>query len=508
MTKRAVRVLLAALTASFVAGALLTSAAAAPAAPQPREQSLVWGPCAVEAAPAPVQCATFEVPQDWAGSTGGTTYTQVAARIQASGGKRIGVLVFNPGGPGGSGVDAIKRVHARLPEPIKQSFDLVTWDPRGVGQSEPSLTECPPADTPTPPVTGSVDWAAYTSAYMAALATHNAQCLAANPVDAQYVGTWQVVRDLDALRAALGESRITFWGMSYGTTVGRAYAQAFPARLRALLLDGAISPDPSIMSYAREHIWDDGQAVATMIGAFGAEAARTYLEANRYLNERVLVGENPGESIDRWSFNTTLASTSAYQSTWPDVQELIRSVRTLLRQQRPDPARVSAIARSMEQLPEEAPLPVRADGVNPLFQFVNCADMQDRPTSEHLASVVEQAAGVSGVVYGIFALGEGSQCSGLPILGRPLAGLDTPLRLDPPAVIVNSVSDNRTPWFGARQTANLFTRSAMVTYAGTQHVSYSRVGPCVDNAITPFLVDLRRPARSVGCPLIYRAPRA
>ena len=145
---------------------------------------------------------------------------------------------------------------------------------------------------------------------------------------------------------------------------------------------------------------------------------------------------------------------------------------------------------------------MRTDGkASPASAFVNCADMPDRPSAQVVAGAAEQAARVGGTTFGLTALMEGAQCAGVPRLGRPIAPLMGTLRLPTPPVIVNSVADNRTPWLGARATANAFTGSSMVTYAGTQHVTYAGPSDCVNAAVSPYLLNRTLPARSVACPL-------
>lgn len=466
------------------------------------DDGLDWGRCGSEL-PTRARCASLEVPRDWAEPTAGPTYRIRVARIAAPRATRIGVLTYNTGGPGGTGVDSLGSIYDMLPESIRQRFDVVGWDPRGTGRSQPRLRLCA-FDSPNPPPTGPVDWEDYTQQYVDAQASAASECLERNPVDSNYVGTWQVIRDLDALRVALGERQISFWGMSYGTTIGRAYAQAFPSRLRALVLDGTISPAPTIASYSREHIWDDVTGVDTMLGALGPSYVRTYDRAMRYLDRRTLKVPGWPDPMTRWDLGGQLVGRAAYQSAWDGVMELLDLVRRALndRMTQTDSARLEALFADVDDI-EVEPFVLRQGGQNPQYFYVNCSDMPDRPTAASLARTVEQAAEVGGVVMGLAALGEGSQCAGLPEIGRPLPGLYGIQRLGTPPVVINSVSDNRTPWLGARQTANHFAGSSMVTYAGTQHVSYGRVSACITRPVTTYLLTLQRPARSVACPLAW-----
>jgi pimeloyl-ACP methyl ester carboxylesterase len=406
-----------------------------------------------------------------------------------------GVLIFNPGGPGAAGLDFLGFVQRQLPKEVRDSFDIVAFDPRGIGASQPKLTNC---RTPEPrlPATGSVDWRAVTSTYVDAMSEALQECLAANESDAQFVGSWQVIRDIDALRRALGEEKISFWGMSYGTTLGRAYAQQFPQRLRALVLDGTITPTPAIGDYAREHIWDDATAIQTMLGAFGAKTKRAYRYVMKYLDKNV-VPTSGGGVLTRWEVSGYLVGNAAYQTSWKESKKEINALYDALRKSR-------AVTREQARRITSDAITARAEGgSNPAFHFINCSDMHDRPSAQVIAGAAEQAAKVGGTALGFPPIGEGVQCAGLPPLGKSVPPLAGTLRLPTPPVIVNAVGDNRTPWLGARATANAFTGSSMVSYAGTQHVTYGGPSACVDAAVTPYLLYRTLPPRSVACPLVY-----
>lgn len=488
-----------AITAVLILSLLgVPTAAVAESAPGPVAQAeeraaLQWRKCG-GGSPARAQCAYLTVPRDWARSDSGT-YRIAVARIPAEVAPTRGVLFFNRGGPGLSSIGALDFIQSRLPQEVRDSFDIVTLDSRGVGGSQPTLAHCVVPE-PTFPATGPVDWLAVTSAYVDDMSAALQECLSANEADAQFVGSWQVIRDFDALRRALGVEKVSFWGLSYGTTLGRAYAQQFPQRLQALILDGAITPTPRIGDYAREHIWDDATAIQTMLGAFGAKTTRGYRTVMKYLERNVLTTED-GQEVTRWTVSQFLVNNAAYQFRWEqskarinELYDAISNSRTVTREQ-------------FRHLKADSIRPRVEGGSNPVFHFVNCSDMHDRPSPRVIAAAAEQGAKVGGTALGFTPLEEGGQCSGLPPLGNAVPPLTGTLRLATPPVIVNAVGDNRTPWLGARETANRFTGSSMVTYMGTQHIIYGGRSACVDAAVTPYLLNLTLPPRSVACPLVY-----
>ncbi len=226
------------------------------------DQDLEWGDCAPYAttssdrttyAEANIQCARLTVPLDYA-HPDGTTITIAVTRQQATG-DRIGSVVFNPGGPGASGVSIVAQLAMYgVDAPLAQRFDFVGFDPRGVGASQPAIA-CQtdqqqdanraanwpgfmPSETPAD-VTAANDMS---KSFVAdCVKTISGEGVDGTEFLAQ-VGTTNVAKDLDVLRAVLGDEQLTYVGWSYGTSIGTQYAEQFPARVRAMILDGAVDP--------------------------------------------------------------------------------------------------------------------------------------------------------------------------------------------------------------------------------------------------------------------------
>ncbi|BBZ36499.1 alpha/beta hydrolase [Mycolicibacterium confluentis] len=239
---------------------LLTACTSAPASTLPNaldrfyEQRIAWETCddyastaietAVFAAAPTAECGRLMVPLNYQQPSGKTARLAVM-RVPARG-EAIGSLVINPGGPGGSGLFAAAATSLGLAEnPVTESFDLVGLDPRGVGRSEPSIdcftdtdTEADEGDVPLTTQGTTVQW---TEADTRAIVDRCAAGSGGADVLAS-VGTRDAARDIDVLRAVLGDEKLTFLGQSYGTRLGAVYAEQFPQNIRAMLLDGAIDP--------------------------------------------------------------------------------------------------------------------------------------------------------------------------------------------------------------------------------------------------------------------------
>ncbi len=189
------------------------------------------------------ECATFVRPLDRSRPKG-KQVTLAVVRLRATGpaSEYQGTLFFNPGGPGQSGVGLSKIVYL-LPAAVRASFDFVTYDPRGIGASTPALEghDCN-IPKPTRPATGTVHWQAVLAARQQQVSRDNATCFEENRSLVEHAGTVDGAYDLDALRAAVGDDKITYWGLSYGTLLGSTYAQLFPDRVRAMVFDANIDP--------------------------------------------------------------------------------------------------------------------------------------------------------------------------------------------------------------------------------------------------------------------------
>ena len=286
--------------------------AAAPAAP------LRWSVCESPDL-AGFECATLAVPLAWDDPSRGTLDLAVARhRSTGPAAKRIGSLLFNPGGPGLSGISRLPIIWEMLPSAAKARFDLVTWDPRGMGGSS-GLVDCEKVAMPLP-ATGPVDWPAVYAETRAARAAANAECAARNATVVAHMGTMAVVRDLDALRAALGDPKLTYWGMSYGTRIGYAYALTFPDRLRAIVLDGNIDPSSSIVDLAYS-----GTAKDTALGYFFElypKAAAQYRRVRAALDERT-VPLPSGDEMTRWNLDLLLDSAAGGESGYAVLAKVI-----------------------------------------------------------------------------------------------------------------------------------------------------------------------------------------
>lgn len=229
-----------------VAIALATLLGAGVAVPARAADHPAWSACPAASGVDPRQeCATLSVPMDYAAPAGARISLAVSRIRTADPRLRRGVLVLIPGGPGGSGLNRPSAYVGKLPQEVLDRYDLVGFDPRGVGASTPISCRLSADDVaashlkPWPAADGSITENVDRGRRVAADCLTNAGPLL------RHISTRDEARDLDAIRAALGEPKLSYWGVSYGTYVGAVYATLYPRRTDRVVLDSNDDPDPA-----------------------------------------------------------------------------------------------------------------------------------------------------------------------------------------------------------------------------------------------------------------------
>ncbi|RMI13884.1 alpha/beta fold hydrolase [Cellulomonas triticagri] len=509
------------------AGVLLALAACSPSSPpespDPGEptpaaldrfydQELTFGACAEYATTAievqalsadPThECARLEVPLDY-DAPDGEVASIALMRVPARG-EAIGSLVLNTGGPGGSGLSAASTTAAALAQsPMTERFDLVGFDPRGVGASAPAVdcysdAQADEGSVPTTAIGTTVRW---TQEDTRDLAEGCAEGSGGEEVLA-HLGTRDAARDMDVLREVLGDEQLTFLGQSYGTRLGAVYAEMFPEAVRAMVLDGAVDPrhdqaERRVASFvAFQRAFDQMAAFCAQqpgcpLGTDPAGATAAFQEIVRPLLDAPVPTEiGPGLDFDA-AVDGVLAGLYDSQA-WPVIIEGITEVQ----QGRGDLLQtISHVYAGRDE-----------DGRWPNFPeanlAINCVDeerMTPQETAELRAAVVEAAPFIDPGVD----LTEGARdaCEAWPAeptLGFPYAqGLEDV----PPTLVVSITGDTTTPYESGAHLAEQIG-GTVLTVEGEQHtVVMSGASPCVDEIASAYLVDLTVPAPDARCTL-------
>jgi pimeloyl-ACP methyl ester carboxylesterase len=453
--------------------------------------ALAWTACTEEGLQG-LECATLIAPKDYKNFAKGS-FSLAVVRAKSTGptSERIGTLFFNPGGPGESGVSLGKVVAAALPQELRTHFDFVTWDPRGVGRSS-GLSGCT-GGSYTLPATGPVNWGAVVDQMRTSEKTANEACAGRYADVVPYISTNATVRDLDRLRQAVGDSKLTYWGTSYGTRIGYVYAHDYPDRVRAMLLTSPISPNATWPSFAL----GAGTAPDDALGFFfGKEPAakRDYDSVITSLNTQALTLPS-GAQVTHWDIQGTVASTVTSQSSYVFVASLLATVNTALIGTTSEQAQARATLDSMEW-PTSYPINGGATA------FIGCLDYPQRLTRAEQVNFAEQIR-TQAPIFG-FGTSQGLfYCEGVNVPPDPVPVNFT--NSQTPMLIMGSTHDALTQYSWATELSHNFLNSRVVTYDGTQHTPFLSTGStCVDTLGIDYLVRLTRPDTDVSCP--YVAP--
>lgn len=432
------------------------------------------------------ECGTLTVPRDYRDPVVGT-FDLFVVRRPAEGPRshRIGTLFFNPGGPGISAVDLAGVVAKVLPREVRQRFDFVTWDPRGVGRSS-GLAECQ-GGTYALPESGPVDWAAVTQEMRSSEAAANRACQERYRDVVPYIGTRATARDLDRLREAVGDAKITYFGTSYGTRIGYVYAHDFPDRVRAMLLTSPVDPTGDWATFMNGSSVSPDNAVGFFFEAYPA-AARTYRETIRLLDTNALQLPS-GARFTRWHLNGALGDSAKSGSAFPGMADLIDTVHTAI------VGKGAARQRALASL-DAGSWPARYPMGGGSTAFIDCLDFADRigpEEQDRLAATSRAQAPVFGWVQsqGYFF------CEGITVDPDATPADFTNTRT--PMLVMGSTRDGLTEYQWATNLARTFSNSRLVTYVGTTHSPYPGTSPCVDAYGTDYLVSLRRPVLDAAC---------
>ncbi|GAA2777590.1 alpha/beta hydrolase [Saccharopolyspora taberi] len=473
-------------------------------------QTLSWGPCADFATsdeeraayrdPA-IECARLEVPMNHADPGGPTIRLGLLRKPATDPGQRVGSLLVNPGGPGASGMSTVAALAGSAGSTeLGQRFDLVGFDPRGIGASEPRVrcltdqerdADRLDPDSDTSPA-GDAQTEQEAQDYAAKCAERTGAEMLAN------VGTRDVVKDMDVMRSALGDEKLSYLGYSYGTRIGSEYAEEFPRNVRGMVLDGAIDPGQN----AIESLVAQGAGFQKAFGDFAswcaqqqncavgsdpAQAVKAFQDLTRPLVDRP-VPTGGGRELS-YSDATTAAIQALYA---PDLWEQLNTGLLELDQGRG--GMLMALADTYFGRGADGTYSSTMDA----FDAVHCVDDErnldpgvvreaDRRYRE-AAPFLDDGRGPSAAR---------DVCAFWPV---PVTGEQTQPVVDglPPVLVISTTGDPATPYRAGVELAGAL-HGRLLTFEGTQHTVFLQGTSCVDEAGTRYLVDGELPAEGTRC---------
>lgn len=454
--------------------------------------TIAWRGCPFAGA---FQCATINVPLDWS-QPGGSKIHLALTRLRASGAssQRIGSLLINPGGPGADAATLVQDAQSILPTEVLRRFDTVGFDPRGTGGSQPLVCENGAqmdafiAADPDPTTPAEV------AAFMAGNQQFVNSCVkAAGTAFLAHMDTLSTARDMDYVRASLGDSKLSYVGYSYGTYLGAQYANLFPSHVRALVLDGAVDPSLAALDFDQQQAvgfqseLNDFFAWCAQGCAFynggNDKAAFTALEA-RITATPLQVG---ARQVDKSIFINGVAYSLYAPSQWPDLAS------ALAKAEAGDGAALLALSDAgVERDARGNYSPITSANI-----ATNCLD-NTYPKDLATYQAAAEAAGQVAPLVGASNAWSSAICSVWPV---PSVIQHAPIHAvgAPPILVIGTTHDPATPYQMAVSLASQLSSGVLLTHDGEGHTSLGQPSECVDAVVSNYLINLALPPNKSTC---------
>jgi pimeloyl-ACP methyl ester carboxylesterase len=454
--------------------------------------ALVWHECGE------IECASLSVPLDWTDPKGRRIHLALARRPAE--GKARGVLLANPGGPGGSGVEFLRDGDGVFSQSVRDHFDIVSWDPRGVGAS--TAVDC----TDDLDFFYSVD-----RTNVEASTVRDNVAVAKRFVDAcrrnsrgllPFLSTRASVADMDAIRAAMGVGTISYLGFSYGTYLGALYADRYPTRVRAMVLDGAVDPtrsfadgtisqavgfDRSLDAFLK---WCDHNSHCHF--APGGNPITAFRDLNGSLAHETLPAELNGEerTLTPGEANIGIA-TALYAGRGREGWETLGKALSDAAQ-----GKGSGLL-SLSDMYTGRETGGRYSDLTDAFYAIGCLDAPAPPTVAALTRVAARAEQAA-PVFGASTVWLGLPCTFWPAKPDGKVG---PIHAAgaPPILVIGTTDDPATPYESAQALSRELASARLLTWVGEGHTAYGRGDACINDRVDAYLISRQLPREGTRC---------
>ena len=446
------------------------------------------------------QCATMKAPRDWNEPKGDTIeLALIRSRPSGDDSSRIGSLIFNFGGPGSSGVTTLPSFGPTY-EKLRTRYDLVSFDPRGVGRSAPVLCENDQQLDAHFQQDATPDDAAERTELLNTTKEFNAACEENSERMLPHVRTTDAARDLDLMRQVLGDDKLHYFGISYGTELGGVYAHLFPKNVGRAVFDAVVDPthtpeqnalgQAAGFQLALDNFAEDcaSKAEGCPIGATAAEVKDRIAKLLKDLDSKPIPGVFPRELTETAATSGILEALYS-KNFWEYLTQ------GLVQAYDGDGTILSMLADSANGRRENG----EYSNIIPANVSINCADEKPRYTPGYVEQRLPEFRAASNL-FGDALAWSMLSCTDWPVAGaadRP----DVSAPGSAPILVVGNTGDPATPYEGARQMVQALGKGVGVelTYKGQGHGAYNSKNKCVQDAVNGYLLDGKVPAAGTVC---------
>jgi pimeloyl-ACP methyl ester carboxylesterase len=460
------------------------------------DQKLRWRPCPVPG----FECATMKAPLDYTKPDGTEINLAVSKKPATGPGKRLGSLLVNPGGPGGSAIDYLQSYAGiGYPAPVRARYDMAAMDPRGVDRSAPvtcltgkQMDAYTEVDQTPDNKTEVNDLTSAFKKFDQGCESHSAKVL-------PHVSTVDAARDMDIFRAVLGDKKLNYVGASYGTFLGATYAGLYPRNVGRFVLDGAMDPSLS----ARQLNLDQTAGFETAFESFARDCVKqqscplgnkSVADVSAHMSAFFKkLDAKPLPTGQSRQLGEALAATGVIaamydQGSWPQLRQALTAA------MHGDGAGLLALADSYyERMPNGT-----YSNLMYANSAVNCLDLPPAFTSTSQVQAALPSFEKASPVFGDDLAWASLNCTYWPVKAT-----GTPHRIEAkgagPIVVVGTIRDPATPYKWAKSLASQLSSGRLLTFDGDGHTAYGRGSDCIDTAINSYLIEGTPPARGKVC---------
>lgn len=465
-------------------------------------QELVWSDCKVDKK---FECAEIQVPVDYQ-NPGDASLTLALKKLPAKQtSNKVGSLLINPGGPGGSGTDYVTYAEDAFGKRLMDSFDIIGFDPRGVALSTPldCLTDKEVDEFIAFDGTPDTDQELKESLQLSINLAKGCEAIENNLI--AHVGTQEAARDMDIIRELVGDEKLNFLGASYGTYLGGMYAELFPEKVGRLVLDGAVDPSLSgeeqsfdqavgLDTALRRFVEDcpkHDDCPLTQTGSGGIKEIRDFLDS---LDSKPLKTEDP-ERILTQAMGVYAVAGFLYSDEWWSYMR--QSLATAFDGDGTD---LLSIVDLFNERKDDGAF---ATNATEAIYAINCFDEPSDATEEKVREFAKTWI-KDAPVFGDYLAWGNLACTIWPVKDpNPINKFEALGAA--PIVVVGTKYDPATPYKWALGLSSQLSSSVLLTYEGDGHTAYMRGSECIDKEIENYLVDGTVPAKNIICPAIVKA---
>ena len=454
-------------------------------------QTLNWSGCRDG-----FECATMLVPLNYAKVATSPSLQLSVIRLKSS--SSVGSLILNPGGPGGSGIDYVRAASYVVSPHLLKRYDIVGFDPRGVGLSTPVHCMTDQQTDAYIAADGTPDNQAEINSLVSLSKIIARGCAAKSDPTYKYVDTVSAARDIDILRALLGDDKLNWLGKSYGTFLGATYASLFPTKVGRMVLDGAIDPRLTNERLSQGQALGFENALRRFVAhceqrsdcplVDGAQAG--FQQIATFINH---MDAHPGKLTDGRTFTQAMAMTGILGSLydkeygWPHLR---RDLKTALK------GDYTGLANSLDFYTSRGSNGKFEDNSNDAIAAVNCLDRPDRASVSHTVTLASQWS-LKAPVFGAYLAWSNLSCTywSIPATGKP-----GPIKAtgSPNILVVGTINDPATPYSWAQGLAAQLSKGILLTMNGDGHTAYMQGSACIDRNVDSFY-DTGKATKGVVC---------